>query len=290
MVWMMLGPSAAMENDPGGRQLLDKDREFSEFSRREGLCPAFLAFLDREGIVLPRQGHLVTGRPDFKLICRRKQGQFEDLVMGWIPEMAKLSASGKLGVTRGRYTGVGPGTGHKPETGIYASVWHKNARGNWKILFSQGLYPRTFACHPPDLRLEVAREAAGRSLVAAELAFARHALDHGVARAFYQFIAREGVAVSAGRIQTRSDYHRQIVSSPENEPEQLLEWKPVVSRVSASGDLGYNAGPYRYTLYPDTGGSRVYYGYFFTVWIRENGSWKFLYDAGNRVSGEVSLD
>jgi len=60
----------------------------------------------------------------------------------------------------------------------------------------------------------------------------------------------------------------------------LLFWWPVSSDISASGDFGYNTGPYEWSA--DRSGARPKaYGYFSSVWKKgDEGNWKVAIDMG----------
>ena len=60
-----------------------------------------------------------------------------------------------------------------------------------------------------------------------------------------------------------------------------LSWKPYRSEASAAGDLGYSIGNWTLTK-PDT----ILYGNYVTIWKKQkDGSWKFVFDAGNGTPG-----
>lgn len=60
----------------------------------------------------------------------------------------------------------------------------------------------------------------------------------------------------------------------------LLDWKPVVAEIAASGDWGFTTGPWTFRAgATDTVSAR---GHFFTIWHRQpDGQWKFLFDCGS---------
>src|SRR6476661_746051 len=57
-----------------------------------------------------------------------------------------------------------------------------------------------------------------------------------------------------------------------------LIWEPKFTAMAASGDMGFNSGPYSLRV----NGKTVGYGDFATIWLKQpDGSWKFLLDLGN---------
>lgn len=118
-------------------------------------------------------------------------------------------------------------------------------------------------------------DAAQASLVAAERAFARHALEHGVRTAFLEHFAPGGI-VFVPQPASVND----VFAQPRADPlATLLEWEPVASGVAASGDFGYSTGPARISR--RDGSVPVRHSTFFSVWKRVDGMpWRVVIDAG----------
>jgi ketosteroid isomerase-like protein len=58
-----------------------------------------------------------------------------------------------------------------------------------------------------------------------------------------------------------------------------LTWKPITAHASVSGDMGYSFG---YASY--VGKDTTTYTNYCTIWKKQkDGSWKFVYDAGNDI-------
>jgi ketosteroid isomerase-like protein len=64
----------------------------------------------------------------------------------------------------------------------------------------------------------------------------------------------------------------------------LLDWSPKAGAVARAGDLGYTMGPYSLRNQRDAS-VPPRYGYFFSVWKRENGAWRVALDAGVSTPG-----
>jgi ketosteroid isomerase-like protein len=63
-----------------------------------------------------------------------------------------------------------------------------------------------------------------------------------------------------------------------------MQWEPVFSFVSVSGDMAYNYGPYKYTATDAKGNQQTGYGYFVTVWKKQpDNSWKFVLDPPQKL-------
>jgi len=111
-------------------------------------------------------------------------------------------------------------------------------------------------------------------VVAAELAFAKAAKDKNTRAAFIESFAKDGIVISKGEFVNAIELWQKF---PEDSA--LLAWWPVFADVDISGELGYTTGPYEF--YPDRNGSSpVGFGYYSTVWKKEDGKWKAACDMG----------
>ena len=110
-------------------------------------------------------------------------------------------------------------------------------------------------------------------MVAAERAFAADAGARSTRAAFLAALADDGLVFAPGP----SNGQRVWQARPENK--NRLEWAPELAEISASGDLGYTSGPWRFT--PDGAEKPAGFGHFFTIWRKgADGKWKVLIDHG----------
>lgn len=120
---------------------------------------------------------------------------------------------------------------------------------------------------------------AARTLVEAELAFARAAAAEGISPAFLGVLDEEGLVFQPGPV-NGIEVHRR---SPAPQ-DVLLSWRPEVEAVSAAGDLGYTSGPYEARARSRTDAQGASYGHYVSIWRREGGGedapWKLLVDIG----------
>src|SRR5918911_387999 len=79
-----------------------------------------------------------------------------------------------------------------------------------------------------------------QSLVEAERAFARTALDKGIREAFIANIADDGVLFRPRAVAGKK-WMEEHTSQP-----GVLTWQPVFAFVSRAGDMGYTTGPWEY--------------------------------------------
>jgi len=117
-----------------------------------------------------------------------------------------------------------------------------------------------------------------RPIVEAERAFSRMSVEKGTREAWLAFMAENAINFTPHPVNAReATLARPPLPGP---PKTTLKWEPKAGDVSASGDLGYNTGPYWRT--DESEQERPpRYGYFFSVWKRQaDGSFKVAIDAG----------
>jgi len=116
-------------------------------------------------------------------------------------------------------------------------------------------------------------------MVSAERAFAADAIARSTREAFVAALADDGLVFAPGPSNGKRVWEARPVDK------NRLEWAPAVAEVSASGDLGYTSGPWRFT--PAGAETPATTGQFFTVWKKQaDGKWKVLIDLG--VSGAAT--
>jgi ketosteroid isomerase-like protein len=121
----------------------------------------------------------------------------------------------------------------------------------------------------PDDKLE--------GLFAAERSFARASTEHGIRASFLEYFAVDGINFQPGPGSMRE---RLLAHPPPADPlALLLDWSPQAGAVARSDDLGFTTGPYSLRNQRDAT-APTQYGYFFSVWKRENGTWRVAVDAG----------
>ena len=114
-------------------------------------------------------------------------------------------------------------------------------------------------------------------LFSAERSFARASTEHGIRASFLEYFTQDGINFAPGPSSMRE---RLLARPPPADPlALLLDWSPQAGAVARSGDLGYTTGPYSLRNQRDPSSS-THYGYFFSVWKRENGAWRVAVDAG----------
>lgn len=113
-----------------------------------------------------------------------------------------------------------------------------------------------------------------RSLVDAEWAFINLAKETNLRDAFWAQFTDETIVFGEGPVNARRAYQDQKPT------ETGLKWEPVYSDIAASGDFGYNTGPWELRQVK-TDENAVAFGHFVSMWKKdESGSWKLLLDIG----------
>jgi ketosteroid isomerase-like protein len=111
----------------------------------------------------------------------------------------------------------------------------------------------------------------------AERAFARASTERGIRASFLEYFAADGVDFRPGPGPMRERMRARPV--PADPLALLLDWSPQAGAISRAGDLGFTTGPYSLRNQRDAS-APTRYGYFFSVWKRENGLWRVALDAG----------
>ena len=113
------------------------------------------------------------------------------------------------------------------------------------------------------------------SLVAAERAFSRRSVEHGMREAFLANLAEDGVIFQPLPVNGRRAWEERPASTA------TLIWEPAFAEIAAAGDLGYSTGPWELRPPSDAQDRPVLHGHFVSVWRRaEDGAWKVAVDLG----------
>jgi len=111
------------------------------------------------------------------------------------------------------------------------------------------------------------------------MAFARAAGVEGVAQAFRDYAAPQGMIFPQGANPvTGRDKIFQLMQQNRG----ALTWTPRGADISRAGDLGYTWGEYQFHEGTTNAPSPVHYGKYLTIWKRQpDGEWRFVADIGN---------
>ncbi len=127
------------------------------------------------------------------------------------------------------------------------------------------------------------------ALADAERAFARMSVEQGQRAAFLAHFAPGGLVFGPGPQKLHDAYASPPPSPPPGRVPPVLDWYPVLSDLAASGELGYNTGPW---LRSDPSGARpTRHGYFFSIWKKQpDGRFMVELDLGIEADGPDAID
>ncbi|MGE0452714.1 MAG: DUF4440 domain-containing protein [Vicinamibacteria bacterium] len=127
------------------------------------------------------------------------------------------------------------------------------------------------------------------ALADAERAFARMSVEQGQRAAFLAHFAPDGLVFGPGPQKLHDAYASPPPSPPPGRVPPVLDWYPVLSDLAASGELGYNTGPW---LRSDPSGARpARHGYFFSIWKKQpDGRFMVELDLGVEADGPDAID
>lgn len=115
-----------------------------------------------------------------------------------------------------------------------------------------------------------------QSLVEAERSFSKMAKDKNTQDAFLHFFADDVVTASPGKGPRKGKDHLEKQSVNDS----WLYWEPAYSDIAASGDFGFNLGPWQFRK-KKTDDEPVSFGHFVSMWKKnDRGEWKVVIDIG----------
>ena len=119
---------------------------------------------------------------------------------------------------------------------------------------------------------------AAKEIFSADTAMSNLATQIGFYKALLAYaddsviIPREGKLPMLGKYEVDTNWAQKSVIKE-------LTWKPTLVKAAKSGDFGYSFG---YSIYKGT--DTTTYTNYCTIWRKQkDGSWKFVYDAGNDI-------
>jgi ketosteroid isomerase-like protein len=117
--------------------LMKADADFDAAVAAKGI-EAWVATFAEDGLMF-RAGEPVHGRPAIRELMAPAFAT-PGFSLRWQPVAADIAASGDLGYTYGTYQNSSPGADGKPEvrTGMYVTIWKKQADGSWKAVVDLG--------------------------------------------------------------------------------------------------------------------------------------------------------
>lgn len=126
-----------------------------------------------------------------------------------------------------------------------------------------------------------------QQVIEADRDFNKMATEKGIAEAFIYYADEKVIKPSPGQQPIVGKYAL-LQSYKNNPPAYSLTWEPM--RAEASGNLAYTFGGYTLVVKNRVGQDTTIYGNYVSIWKRKkDGSWRYVFDAGNPTPGPVVL-
>lgn len=117
--------------------LLQADSEFDRSVAEKGV-DAWVSTFAEDGIMF-RAGEVVRGRAAIRELMAPAFAT-PGFSLRWKPVRAEIAASSDLGYTYGTYESISvePDGSRQVRTGMYVTIWKKQADGSWKVVVDLG--------------------------------------------------------------------------------------------------------------------------------------------------------
>ena len=115
-------------------EIIETEIAFARLVREQGMKTGFLAYA-ADDAVLNRNNNLIKGKPAIEKYFDSLT--LEDVVLDWYPDFVRVSASGDLAYTYGRYTFEARDAAGKAikDEGIFHTVWKRQPDGQWRFVW-----------------------------------------------------------------------------------------------------------------------------------------------------------
>lgn len=129
-------PTSDSDIENWKQEIVNTEKEFAEMAKTEGIPKAFLAYAAEEAVLM-RNNTLISGKDAIKYSFGNPDPGHGRVELAWKPDFVDVSRSGDLGYTYGKYTySVIDSTGAiKLDSGIFHTVWKRQANGEWKFVW-----------------------------------------------------------------------------------------------------------------------------------------------------------
>jgi ketosteroid isomerase-like protein len=271
-------PSAADSTRAWRESLRAADAGASAAAFKRGFAEALPLDVTDDAVLLWESAPVISGRAAIHQLLSAQPA----VRVSWQPFRVLVSRDGKFGVTFGATSKYTDGSG-PPTNARYISVWRRVAPDGWKMVANAqiGLVNPDSVKVSPTVGEEVTTpQKTQNPFAAADIAFARMALDSGAPAAFYHYAAPDGMTFAGtGELNIGPPAIRaRLTEGPAGAAKWA--WRPIATIAAPSGDLGATIGTaeIRFGSKP----SDVFYSKYITIWKRQpDGSIKFVVDGGS---------
>ncbi len=124
--------SSSKNNTGDANEIIQADKQFCQYSVKEGFFKAFLRYADNNIVKLGDEQFPVIGKKEMAKVFGDRSGT-KDLI--WTPVEGEVAESGDLGYTWGNWHLTNKDTTYY---GNYFTVWKKQPDGTWKVRLDGG--------------------------------------------------------------------------------------------------------------------------------------------------------
>ncbi|MGZ3952542.1 MAG: hypothetical protein ACXVBZ_14180 [Flavisolibacter sp.] len=238
--------------------LIAAEKSFAAYSVAHGTKDAFLKFLDSNGIVF-EQGKAING------IRTWEKRENRLTVLSWRPQYVEIASSNDFGYTTGPWElCTSASSDSVVARGRFSTVWHIDARGEWKCLVDLGV-----GNSPNDTELKVEKikgrkvtgEPSKDEVLKVEQSFIESCQKNKV-KGYNNFLSRKTILLRNGRLPAQSvdDVALVIKQTP-----GVIGYTVTGSGIAQSGDLAF--------VYGNTSINNKEENYL-RVWRKEKDGWK----------------
>jgi ketosteroid isomerase-like protein len=249
--------SATAQNNVDG--LIRSEKNFAAYSVAHGTRDAFLNFLDSSGIVFEK-GQPVNGMVTWS---KKENGSG---ILNWTPQFAEIAMSNDFGYTSGPYTFQNANRDSVVASGQYATVWHVNARGEWKFLVDLGV--GMVPVHQVESTKKILHHNPAKNVVPfieSEKNFIR-LFSKDPLSTYIKYLSNHSILNRNGILPAESDDEKLKIIR--NTP-ALLQMNILGSGISSSGDLAYVYGSVSVEGKTDN---------YLRIWRKEKHQWKLAFE------------
>lgn len=263
------------------------ERAFAQASADKGTRDSFLMFIAEDGILFRP-----TAVPGKKWMLEHPVPVTENRpLLAWQPIFAEMAAAGDLGYTYGPWEFKQSIHDQKAVAfGHFATVWKKQADGNWRFAIDLGIshpksaipatawVPAAPAKNPAKFQ-EVPVKASREALLTRDREFSEDSSTEGSVAAYTKF--------SAEHVRLFRNDHFPFAGKGQIEEALrgttgVLTWQPAFADASHSGDLGYSYGTYEVK----NEGAVTAKGNYMRFWKKQGGEWRVVLDVADPLPPE----
>lgn len=116
-------------------EIRQAEKDFQKMTVDKGIAEAFYFYAAPDAVIKRENDTLIIGRENIKTYYKNKH--LLNTTLEWAPDHINVSQSGDLAYTYGKYTWKALKDNVEPVefTGIFHTVWKKQADGSWKYVW-----------------------------------------------------------------------------------------------------------------------------------------------------------